>query len=257
MRKATITICLLAGLLVATPALAGTVIEVNVTGEGTTRMLISGDRMRMESSDNVTLFDAAANEVTVLNLQEQTYHVMTKQDVQRMAKQMQQVRKQVEQQLQNMPEDQRAQMRKQMEQMMPGGGPPPKIRVEPTGGSGIVAGASCRKARLFRDDQATHELCVAEPGALGIPSDAFDTMMAMFGFFEEISGAAGGEGADIQVRAMEEMMSELGGMPARSRPLAGGAAWEIAGVESRSIDAGQFEVPSGYTEADPMSGQMQ
>lgn len=252
MRNTTATTCLLAGLLTAAPALAGTVVEVNSSDQGLSSIVISGGQMRMEGGQHVTLFDSNANEMTILSPQDQSYHVVTPQDVQRMAEQMKQVRQQMEQQLENMPEEQREQMRKQMESMMPGGGAPPEIRVEATGGSGSAAGASCRKATLYADDQATHEVCVADPGALGIPSGDFETMMGMFSFFEELGSFASAEDSDVQGRAMQEMMDELGGMPVRSRSLQGGQSWEIVGVETRSVDASRFEVPAGYTERDPM-----
>lgn len=256
MRHAPATTGLLAGLLVSVPALAGTIIEIDGADEGIGRMVISEGHMRMESGGDVTLFDAAANEVTIIEPDDRSYYVVTRQDVERIAQQMAQVREQMEQQLQNVPEEQRAGMRKQMESMMPGAGARPDIRLEATGGSGQVAGTSCREARLYHGDQATHEVCVAEPDALGIPRGDFDTMMSMFTFFDEIAGAMGGGGGDIGARAMQRMMDELDGMPARARPLQEGPAWEISRVETRPVDADRFEVPPGYSESEGIGGQM-
>lgn len=256
MRHARATIALLIGLLVAAPALAGTIVEVDGAEEGIGHMVISDGHMRMESGTNVTLFDAAENKVTIIDTQERSYHVVTRRDVENMAQQMARARKQMEQQLQNVPEEQRARMRKQMESMMPGSGARPEIRLQASGGSGETAGTACREATLYHDDQATHEVCVADPDALGIPSDDFDTMMSMFDFFDEIAGLLGDGGADIGARAMQRMMDELGGMPVRARPLQDGPAWEITRVETRAVDAGRFEVPSGYSESESPGERM-
>ena len=251
------TICLVLGLFLFGPALAGTLIETESSDKGMNRMMVSGDQVRMESRGRVMLFDASAREMTVLMPSERKYQVMTEQDVRKLGQQMEQMRSQMEQQLQNVPEEQRAQMRKQMQSMMPGMGEQPEIRVEATGGSATVAGASCRQARVLRDGQPAHEVCVAEPGALGIPAEDFDTIMSMFGFFEDIAGAMGGGNADIGAREMRQMMNELGGMPARAKAVQGGSAWKISSVETRSIDAGQFQVPSGYEEARSFGGMSQ
>jgi hypothetical protein len=255
MRRRTWTAWLAGALLATGPALAGTVIETDSEQQGLNRMLVSGDQIRMESGGRVMLFDASASEMTFVMPDQKQYQVMTREDMQKVARQMKQMREQMEQQLQNVPEGQREQMRQQMQQMMPGMGPRPEIRVEATGKTAEVAGATCRQARIYRDDQPAHQVCVAEPGALGIPSGDFDTIMAMFGFFDEMAGAMGG-GGDVGAREMRQMMEELGGMPARARSLQQGDSWHIRRVESRSIDASQFEVPDGYSEAEGM-GQMQ
>lgn len=251
------TSCLVIGLVLMGPAFAGTVIETESSQQGMNRMIVSGDQVRMESRGQAMLFDASAREMTVLIPSQSKYQVMDQQDVRKLGEQMQQMRSQMEQQLQNVPEDQRAEMRKQMQSMMPGMGDQPEIRVEATGGSASVAGASCREARVLRDDQPTHEVCVAEPGALGIPDEDFETLMSMFGFFEEMAGVMGGGNAEMGAPEMRQMMNELGGMPARAQAVDGSNSWQITGVEAHSVDASQFEVPADYEEAESAGGMTQ
>lgn len=256
MRRWTAMSALLAGCLAAAPALAGTIIETESSSQGMNRMFVSGDQVRMDSDDTYMIFDAAASEMTFVNTAERRYQVMTEQDIRRMGERIRQMRQQMEQQLQNMPEEQRAQARQQMEQMMPSSGEQPELRVEATGGTDQVAGAECREARVYRDGDLAHEVCVAEPGALGIAAGDFDTVMAMFGFLEKMAGSLGGGADQIGGREMRQMMDELGGMPARSSGQGEADSWEIRSVESGSIDAGRFEIPDGFQRMQGM-GAMQ
>lgn len=248
MRERVIAACLLAGLIAAAPTLAGTVIETDSSASGVGRILVSDGRLRMESGGRVVLFDAQAGEMTLLDPETRTYNVLDEEVVRRMAQQMEQMRAQLEKQLEGVPEGQREQMRRKMQEMLPGVGPPPGIRVEVTGETASVAGATCREARIHRDDEPAQEVCVADPGELGIPAGDFDTMTAMFGFFDDVAGAMGGDDARMGAREMRRTMDELGGMPARARALQGGNEWAIGSVETRSIADDRFAVPAGYEE---------
>lgn len=251
MRQWLTRLCLLGVVLGPLPAAAGTVIETEGAESGVNRILISEGRLRMESSGRVVLFDAGARRMTFVEPESRTYNTLGEQDIGKIARQLEQMRAQLERQLRHVPEDERAEMRRQIEQMLPGAGPQAGIRVEKTGGVAAVAGVSCREARIHRGGEPAREVCVAEPSDLGIPRADFETMLAMFGFFDDIAGAMGGDDAGMDAREMRRTMDELGGMPVRARGLKGGGAWEVRSVETRSIDAGAFEVPPGYREGGP------
>ena len=107
MNKRTAAIWLAAGLCSAVPAWGGTVIETSSSEQGLNRMLISGDRVRMESGGRVMLFDASSTTMTFVDPSRKQYQVMDEQDVRKMAEQMKQMRAQIERQLENVPEGQR------------------------------------------------------------------------------------------------------------------------------------------------------
>ena len=246
----------LVALLGAGAASGGTVIETQSSDDGDSRMMVSGQQLRMESDGRFMLFNAATEEMRFVDPASKSYTVMTREDVEQVAQRIEQMRQQMEKQLQNVPEDQRAAMRKQMQSMMPGTAERPEIRVEATGGSDQVAGASCELAKVYRGGQAAQEVCVADPEAVGIPASDFESIMGMFDFFDEIAGAMGGSDSKMGAREMRTMMEQLGGMPVRARGLQdSGSNWEIVGVRQESIADDRFTVPSGYQQRKRMGGQ--
>lgn len=253
MRKWLIRVCLLTGLIATTPALAGTVIETEGSASGISRMLIGDGRLRMESAGRVVLFDAGARVMKLLDPEAKTYNVLDEEDVRSMAQDMEEMSAQVEKQLENLPEKQREKMREQIRATLPGVGRQPDLRVEATGETASVAGVSCREARILSDGEPAQEICVADPGELGIARDDYDTMQAMFAFFADVAGAMGG-GSALGIREMRHTMEELGGMPVRVRGLQDGGEWRIRAVESRSIAGDRFEVPAGYRQGRAMEG---
>jgi len=253
----------LLGLLTATlsalPAAADTTIRTNSSDHGQATIYISGSRVAMDNAgdQHTTIYDGSAERMTFVDHGQRQYQRIGREQMEQIAQQMQRMREQFRKQLQTMPEDQREEMRKQMESMMPGAGEPPEIRVEPTGGTTTVAGTSCRQARVYRDGELAHEVCVAAPEAAGIARDDFDTITAMFGFFERMMGPMGGAERDIGPRTMTRLMQQMGGMPLRARNVDGGSRWEITGVSSDAVPDDRFAIPDGYSKGKSLGDTMQ
>jgi len=248
-------LCGLAGALLVLPAAAATTIRGQGSG-GANTMYIEPGHVAMRSGAEghaLTIFDAAKDRMLLVDRARHTYQVMDAQRVQKLADQMQQMRKQLEQQLQKLPESQRAAMRKQMGSMMPGAAKPPTVRIE-RGGSDRVNGFACTQAKVFLDGQARHEVCVASLDALGLSKAEYQTLTGMFAFFGKMYGKVSAGAAQLGPRTTERLMQELGGLPVRSKDLQSGKSWQIRDVSHDAIPANTFQVPAGYREEDGFGG---
>lgn len=247
--------------LAAGTAAADTRMSYSTPGGSSPQIAIKGDQIRMEGSDRgrgITLFDASSRQITVIDPSKRRYYRMDaesmKQQGRQMSEQMRQMRKQMEQQMENMPEEQRKMMRKQMEQMMPdqpAAGSGGDVRFESSGESASVSGVSCEISTVYRDGQPIQRVCIAAPGSLGMASGDRDTLRALFAFLQDMASSFGGTHMGAQVPA--KMMETFDGVPIRSEDLQGQQSWTLQNVETGSIDASEFSIPSGYSEVEPFS----
>jgi len=246
--------------LTAGIAAADTRMSYSTPGGSTPQITIKGDKIRMEGdarSRGVTIFDASAREMIVIDPSKQSYYRMDGESMKaqgrQMSEQMRQMREEMERQLENLPEEQRAMMRQQMEQMMPEqpAAETGHIRFERTGENASVAGVECEVSVVRRDGQPVQRVCIAAPGSLGMSGGDRDTLRSLFSFLHEVASSFGGAHMGAQVPA--KMMENLDGVPIRSEDLQGEQSWTLQSVETGSVDAGQFGIPAGYREVDPFS----
>lgn len=247
--------------LAAGTAAADTRMSYSTPDGSSPQITIKGDRIRMESGSRgpgVTLFDAASQEMIVLDPSTRSYYRMDAESMKKqgrqVSEQMQQMRKQMEKQLANMPEEQREMMRKQMEQMMPeqpaadAGG---DIRFERSGESASVAGIDCEIATVQRDGQPIQRVCIAAPGSLGMSSSDRAALRSLFTFLQDMASNFGG--GHMGARVPAKMMETFDGVPIRSEDLQGRKSWTLQNIETGSVDAGEFAIPSGYNEVEPFA----
>jgi hypothetical protein len=223
------------------------------TTTGTTsqehQIQIEPNRMRAETSGpggaQVMIFDGTAQVLRIVNPANKTYSEMTKADVDRMGAQMSQMMAQMQEQLKNLPPDQRA----QVEAMMRGrgaamGGTAPKVEYR-RAGNGHVGSWDCAKYEGFLDGKKVSELCTVEPGALGVKEADVQVTRQMAEFFAAM--VPGGMSRQEVFAIGDAAQNGYSGLPISRTNLGPPAStMELVGITRQSFDEAIFQVPEGY-----------
>jgi hypothetical protein len=194
------------------------------------------------------VFDERAQTARVINLDKKTYMELDRSLMQ----QQQQQLGQLQEQLKNMPPEQRA----LLEQVMRGrGGPtagapaPVKIEYKQTG-SDRVGQWSCTKYEGYRAQQKVMEVCAVDPKEFGVTLADFDVAKHLAEFLSGFMPQA----ADQIVVAGDPAAQGFSGVPARRTVYVNGkveSVSEIKEVRREAIPASAFEVPAGFRRENP------
>lgn len=217
----------------------------------TQTMRVQGGSARFErAGERIVIF--AGDALTTLEPAKQTYTVMDRATITRMASRMNDAMAKMHEQMAGMPPEQRA----AMERMLAGQGvaagakPRPKIEVVDTGRSETVEGRRCRVWDVKRGGVLDEQHCVVPFDSLPGKQDLlalFEHMNGLFGELRKASSAfAAGSGDEY------EALTKMNGFPVLTRDYENG---KPTGRETRvrawreeSMAAALFEVPSGYHE---------
>lgn len=248
-------LCLLAwpvqaadGILIVEKTTSGTMTQ-------TSRVQIEPSRMRVDSTGGPNgpqafVFDGAKQVMWIIDLTHKTYREITKADLDRLGQQMSGAMAQMQEQLKNLPPEQREKMQEMMKNM-PGAAAPVAKTEYRKGGTATVGRWTCQTYEGYRGTEKVSELCTVPPAALGFSTADFDVSRQLAEFFRKIMP----KDADrmFSVGGGEEGFA---GVPVRSVYYAGGSqtVTELTDVGRQSFPASAFEVPAGFTkEASPFA----
>jgi hypothetical protein len=242
-----------AGLFSVTLSIGGAgngVLIVQKTTSGTTQtthqIQIEQTRMRAEMADQAgtqraMIFDGARQVMLIVNPDRKSYSEITKDDVDRMGAQMQDMMAKVP------PE-----MRAKVEEMMKGrgmSGAPVKTEYKKTG-TDKVGKWTCDKYDGYQNGQKTSEVCTVEPSALGLAAGDFAVTSQFAAFFEKLVPQS-----MVQVFNLGQAQAGgFSGLPVRSISTTGGrtVTSEITDVSRQTFPDSVFAVPAGFQkEASP------
>lgn len=216
----------------------------------TNRIQMDKDHIRAESrspgEETAFVFDGPNQIARLINVTKKTYTELTKAEMEQMRKQMEGAMAQMQQQLQNMPPEQRA----MVEQMMRGRGMPgmvattPKVEYKQTG-SDKVGQFACTKYEGTVNGQKTAEVCTVDPKEFGLSPADFDAARQLAEFMKAIMPQA----AD-QVFVNGTVQDQgYAGVPVRRTSFRNGAAEsvsELTEFRREAFPASTFEVPAGF-----------
>ncbi len=240
------------------------IVEKTTTGgkSETHQIQIEKDRMRAEtgglgggSEKQAVIFDGARQVLWIVNLDKKTYSEMTKADVDRLGGQMAGAMAQMQEQLKNMPPEQRAQIEAMMRgRGMPTGAPAAPAKPEfKRAGTEKVGKWTCDKYEGFTNNQKTSEICTVDPKDVGFAAADFEITRQLGEFFRK-----------LVPQAAEQMFSfgkpeEQGfsGFPVK-RVTGSGTRQTISettDVSRQNFPASTFEVPQGFQKEDMFGGR--
>lgn len=155
--------------------------------------------------------------------------------------------------MENMPEDQRAQLGGVMgnlggQQAQPVA--PPEITS--TGETATVAGVNC-SIQTMKAAGNTTEVCLASPGDVGISDGDFAILQAMM---KKQAGTARQAGQMLGIQGLEFSPGELDGVPLRIKQLTGPEAGTTSELKdtSNEVDPSAVAIPESYQPVTMMGG---
>ena len=196
------------------------------------------------SADNAFIYRADKGLFWMVDNKAKTYTEMTKKDIESMANTMEAAMKKMQEQMANMPPEQREMMEKMMKENMPGAGAPKGKTTYKKTGAGKVGTWACEKYESYQDGVKKSEMCVVDPPVLGFSAADFTALKDMAKPFEKLA------------KDMQSMMPQDGvdgapkGAPVKTTVFADGKAKSetlIKSVKKEAFGAGVFDLPTGLT----------
>ena len=257
----------------ATPASAGWVIDQVMRGtddKSRQQLFLQANRLKTVIMDgttvtNAVVMDLDAQTITQIDYKERSYTTATateyaammRQGFQKMgqaAAQMAPHLKEMEEQLKNLPPEQRRQIEAMLRQAQaaqqqsaapaaPADCVPDKVDVKPTGKNVTVAGYAATGYQIFTNGKLDSEVWIAPGIAAGreIDPQKLERMMReMMKAMPQCPPRGQMFGADPMWKLMKD------GYPVRSVDKDGGSVVEVVKAESRSLGAAEFQAPAGF-----------
>ena len=247
---------------------AGVVYEIEVTDHQQSPPMIEGMQMVTDGKNiamdippqesvggGKAIFKGDERQMVVVNDETQSYMVIDKAAVDGMAAQISGIMQQMEEMLENLPQEQQDAIKKAQAGGLggePGAGaaPNPKAEVKQTGERGDQGGYPCVKYEVLLDGQKIRELWVTDWANVEGGSEAAGAFENMADFFADLTSSMPdfGQGAGPDMDFTEAFSK---GFPVLSRefdPETGDLESEstLRSARKQSIDPEAFEPPSGY-----------
>jgi hypothetical protein len=262
-----IAMFLMAG-LIAVPAAAGVVYEIEVTGPEGAEMVsdstfsVHDNLVKVVGADagekfnGEMIFRGDRREMLVVNHDEKSYLVMDEATMTELAATMNEAMAAMEQALASVPEGQREKFRQMMQSKMPNAGServPSELRK--TGDADTIRGYPCVRYEIWRGGVRTRELWVTDWANVEGGDQVAAGFQQMADFFKQMLDSLssmsnlGGFGEGFADSSFEHMR-EMNGFPVVSREydengtFAGMAALKSA--TQQTLDPADFEPPTDY-----------
>lgn len=247
-------------ILIATAMLAATQVYAGVRIETVTRdiktqvanggaqvVMVQDGRIRMNNAGHGNGMILKDSVLYVIDDKRKTYSELDKATMKQASDQAGAAMKQMQEQLKNMPPEQRAQMEKMLGANMPGmSGKKDTYEVKDTGKSETSEGRKCRVWNLLKNGVVNEELCVVPFSSLPGKEDFEKSFKELAEAAIGMAGNLPGAGDSIKAR------NSINGFPVRVRQF--DDAGKPRGTETvltkwleESLPGSTFEIPAGYT----------
>jgi hypothetical protein len=221
---------------------------------------IDKDHMRAETQSNgaqtAFIFDGPHQVIRMVNVENKSYMEMTKAEMEQMGQQINGALAQMQEQLKNVPPEQRA----LVEQMMRARGgqvaaapQPAKIEYRKTG-SDKVGQWSCTAYDGYRGQEKVAAVCAVDPKDLGVTPADFEITRQLQEFMKTLAPQA----ADRIVALGKAEDQGFAGIPIRRTQFKNGAVdsvSELTEFQRQAFPASTFEVPSGFRKESMAGGR--
>lgn len=212
-------------------------------------VLIGHGKVRSDNgSENSVIFDANDGSMVILDHDKRKYTRMGQAEMEQLSASLGAAMRQMEQAMANVPPEMREQMRGMMGGAIPGMGGEAMLKVEDTGRRDTVAGYGCTIYQTRMSGRLINEQCMGSASVLEqLPAADRQTleraMQTTTRMLEELSSGPLAQFADMSP-------FKAGMVPLRVTDIDGNrrSTSEFDGVETASLDASLFEIPSGYRE---------
>jgi len=202
--------------------------------------MVRWDARELSRDQRYALFDSARGVMILVDDGRKEIMELKPETLRRQREQMQAqmapMMKQLQEQLKNMPPEQRRRFEKQMGAMMqPPGGEPAMAFTTKKVGQGTVQGIPCERLSVLRDGKQEHEVCLATRAAAGVPAADYATMKKMFDSMRAMASAV----AAVSM----PMAAELDGVPLEMKSDTQGTVRVLQSLSTDTLPADAFTLP--------------
>ena len=195
-------------------------------------------RMEDRNTGSVALYDSASATLTTIDTGRKAYHVLDRETVDRAAGKMEEMMKQAQEMMKDMPEEQRRMMAQHMPGFAAMQDAPPEFRVERTGKKDTVAGISCAMVDIFKNGEKSGSACVAKAESLGLAQKDLEAIGSMFAQMRSMASRFG--------HTQWPDLEDLGGFPISGTQVETGTETRLESVSDEKLSDDLFSVPEGY-----------
>jgi hypothetical protein len=252
---------------------AGGVLEMSTkNSSGATvvanRMYAQGGKLRMDQMDESGAVQTSAifqnNEMVMVNYADKKFHRIDEKTLAQLGAQMQKASaamKQLEQQMANMPPEQRAMMEKMMKGRMAGmagmGAKPPVIRFE-ADGMGTWQSYTCKNYTVYAGDQKIQEMCTVPASKVEGAEEFVAAARNMKEFFDKFKEALQMPAFANLAQNPAEVIGQVEGFPVHTKEFENGVLRQekfLSSSKTESLSDSLFSPPQGFREEKFMPGQ--
>jgi hypothetical protein len=228
----------------------GVLIVEKHTGAGTTetsQIQIEKTKMRAERGiggrPQVIVFDSDAQVIRIIDPERKTYREMTKADVDRIGSQMSGAMALMQEQMKNLPPEQRERMEALMRGRGMAGGMAVKTEYR-RNGTDKVGKWRCDKYDGYKKDEKVSEICTVAPAALGLTLGDFEITKQAAQFFQQLAPQTG----EQQMFSIGGADQGFSGIPVRSIVTVGQRqiTTEVTEVTRKTFPSDSYAVPAGF-----------
>ncbi|MEM9057244.1 MAG: DUF4412 domain-containing protein [Pseudomonadota bacterium] len=230
------------------PGIASADVRIHMATDGNDAiasvMSVRDGHMLIEDSSDRSasmLFRADSNALVVISHDNKSYMTVDDKAMDEMKTQIDAAMQQMQEQLKNMPDEQRRMIMERMPNMLPQQETAKSTySVKKSGEKDTVASVSCEIMTVLKDGVPEGQGCIATAKDMGISKQDFNTMVSMF---ERLRGMAGRFGKTDEAPDL----SAIGGFPMRMTSTNGRQTAQVVRIETEALDGALFEVPAGYS----------
>jgi hypothetical protein len=256
-------------LLLSVNALAGVsldLVRTDAQGTETERTHISsqGGMLRIDSDGGPFSSDVSmiflGDRFLVVDHDEKSYIVMDEAMLTEVSAKMNEVMKQMEAQLAQMPPEQRAMAEQMMKSQMGAlsdmeSAPPPRVEAI---GPGEWNGRSCTRYAVFDGSEKSQDVCAAALDQIEGSAEMMEAFMQMARFVQKLSESLPGPLAASMASNPGAVIEQINGFPIHSIDYSLGepsGESRLESIEEEALDESLFSAPEGYRLEDPFAGR--
>jgi hypothetical protein len=254
-----LALAVVAAWICAPSAHAGTVIELNTTyfdgskPDENTMIYLEEGRLRFEAVESgkemtliVTLDDAGEPVCWVIDTKEKTYTEITRESANKVKVQIEQGKKQMEEQLKAMPEEQRAQMREMMNNQIGQFDKAAKIKFKQVASGVEINKWKCVQYESLIDEEKHEDIWAADWEQIGLKKTDAEILKKFGSLFEGISP----ETNAFFHTGGSESAGGFDGFPVLVVEYKEGAKFEkseVTSIGNKKLEGDLFALPEGFT----------
>lgn len=231
--------------------------EFNPEINAKTNVLVDGKSIKMEymedgkALDNTMIFIGDKDKMIFVDHVEKKYFIMNKEDMKKIADQLNQAMSQLDEALKDMPPEQREQMKQLMKDKMPNMSDSDYIQpVMKKAGSDKVNGYTCVNYDIFKGDKLYRKTCVTKWESIIGGEQIAAAMINMADFMEHMTKAFSNNSQVKFEKNVFHQLKEMNGFPVKtidygdSDKIVSESIFESSKIVN--AEKSEFEPPNGY-----------